>query len=121
MLKIFLNRRETQRKFNAENAESSAPFAKRFAFFAVNLSSHLSCNTYLVLSPRLIKKPRQMPGPFKKTIGKNYKSVIGAYFGTSDLIMIQPIRYATAHIEKMIKYPDSIPSKPINFILVFLA
>ena len=47
VVKIFLYRREAQRKFNAKN---SAPFAKRFAFFSVTLSSHLTCDTSKIKS-----------------------------------------------------------------------
>src|SRR5512133_1325443 len=41
---------------------------------------------------------------------------MGLYFGTSVFITAQPMRYATAQIQKIIKYPALIPSKPKNFM-----
>lgn len=46
-----------------------------------------------------------------------FYSLIGLYLGTNDFITLHPIKYATAQIQKIIKYPAGFPSNPINCIL----
>ena len=43
-----------------------------------------------------------------------YFTTTGLYFGTSNFITLQPIRYATAHTQKIIIYPAGLPSKPMK-------
>ena len=48
-----------------------------------------------------------------------YISLINSYLGTNDFIINHPIKYANAQIQKMMKYPLSIPENPKNWRLVF--
>lgn len=43
-----------------------------------------------------------------------YFTTTGSYFGTKVFITLQPMRYATAQMQKIIMYPASLPVKPMK-------